>query len=93
MHRGYLPPWLLQSLGILILIGATIYWVKSGHQSALLVGAAMALIGLGAYSGIRVSISQEIDQQKLDEHKKSEEIAHDVEYLGSGDEGSEGQKK
>lgn len=60
--KAYLPPRLLQGIGLLLLIFAVGFWAVTGHQSALLVGAALSLIGLGAYSGLHVSIKQEFSQ-------------------------------
>ena len=45
-----LPPRLLQAAGLLLLFGIAAYWVLSGNESPLLVGAALTLIGVGAYS-------------------------------------------
>lgn len=61
--KAYLPPRLLQGIGVLLLLGAAIFWGVTGEQSALLVGAALSLIGLGAYSGLHVSIKQEFSQE------------------------------
>jgi hypothetical protein len=65
----YLPPWLLQTVGALTFVGASVFWAVTGHQSVLIMGAAMALIGLGAYSGLHVSINREFENQveKADE--------------------------
>ncbi len=61
MSKGqYLPPRLLQSVGVVLLVAAAIFWAVTGHQSALLVGAALSLIGLGAYSGLHISVSQDL---------------------------------
>jgi len=45
-----LPPRLLQAAGLVLLFGISVYWVLSGNESPLLVGAALTLIGVGAYS-------------------------------------------
>lgn len=55
----YLPPRLLQGIGVLLLVGAAGFWAVTGQQSALLVGAALSLIGLGAYSGLHISIRED----------------------------------
>jgi hypothetical protein len=47
--NGYLPPRILQATGLVILLFAVGFWAVTGQQSALLVGAALSLIGLGAY--------------------------------------------
>jgi hypothetical protein len=52
----YLSARLLQSIGVLLLLASAIYWAMTGNQSSLFVGAAMSLIGLGAYQGVRVTV-------------------------------------
>lgn len=47
--QDLLPPRLLQAAGLVLLFGSFGWWVFSDRESALLVGAAMSLIGLGAY--------------------------------------------
>ena len=48
--QDLLPPRLLQAAGLLLLFASFAWWMFSGHESALLVGAALSLIGLGSYS-------------------------------------------
>jgi len=60
----YLPPVLLQSTGLVLLVGAALFWALTGHQSALVMSAALSLVALGAYSGIHVSVRQEIDSNR-----------------------------
>lgn len=48
--QDLLPPRLLQAAGLIMLFGSFGWWVFSGNESALLVGAALSLIGLGSYS-------------------------------------------
>lgn len=69
MTSSYLPPRLLQGVGVLLLIGSALFWGVTGHQSALLVGAALSLIGLGAYSGLHISIKQELSDDEADVSK------------------------
>lgn len=45
-----LPPRVLQAAGLVLLFASAIFWAVSGSESALLVGAALSLIGLGSYS-------------------------------------------
>jgi hypothetical protein len=59
-EERYLSPRLLQAVGVILLVGASIYWAVTGQQSALIVSAAMGLIGLGSYAGIHISVKQEI---------------------------------
>lgn len=61
--NAYLPARLLQLLGVVLLIAAFTFWAVTGQQSALFVGAAMTLIGLGAYQGLRVTIRVTEDQE------------------------------
>ncbi len=50
MNGDLLPPRLLQAAGLLLLFASFGWWMFSGNESALLVGAALSLIGLGSYS-------------------------------------------
>lgn len=50
MNGDLLPPRLLQGAGLILLFASFGWWVYSGSESALLVGAALSLIGLGSYS-------------------------------------------
>jgi len=49
--NGYLSPKVLQGVGLLLLVGAAVFWAVTGRESVLVMGAAMSLIGLGAYKG------------------------------------------
>jgi hypothetical protein len=68
--EGYLQPRVLQAVGVLLLLGSAVFWGVTGHQSALLIGAALSLIGLGAYSGLHISIKQEL-MREADERDRS----------------------
>jgi hypothetical protein len=62
MTKGrYLPPWLLQVAGLLLIMGGAIFWAITGHQSALIVGAGLSLAALGAYSGLHVTVEKELE--------------------------------
>jgi hypothetical protein len=61
----FLPPWLIQLFGIAVVGFAIAFWAISGHESLLIMSAGMSLIGLGAFSGLRVSIRD--DQSEGDE--------------------------
>jgi 4-hydroxybenzoate polyprenyltransferase len=50
VSRKFLPPWLIQLIGILIVIGATIFWALTDRESITIIGVGMTLIGYGAYS-------------------------------------------
>lgn len=62
--NGYLPAVALQLLGVVLLIGSVVFWAVTGHESALFVGAAMSLIGLGAYQGLRITVRVEGEKQR-----------------------------
>jgi hypothetical protein len=47
----YLPPRLLQTIGVALLIGSAVFWAITGRESLVLLSSAMSLIGLGAYAG------------------------------------------
>jgi hypothetical protein len=62
MKNGtYLPPRILQVIGILLLIGSAIFWAYTGRESLLFISAALSLIGIGTVQGIRVTLSQSPD--------------------------------
>lgn len=44
------------------MVGSVVFWSLTGQQSALFVGAAMSLIGLGAYQGLRITVRVEGDK-------------------------------
>lgn len=64
--QSYLSARVLQVLGVLLLVGSTVFWALTGHQSSLFVGAAMSLIGLGSYQGLRVSVRVERERRDGD---------------------------
>lgn len=66
-QTSYLSARILQVLGALLLIGSAVFWGLTGHQSSLFVGAAMSLIGLGSYQGLRVSVRIERERTNGDE--------------------------
>lgn len=51
MPGQYLPPWLIQLVGIAIVVGAVIYWMVTSRESVTIIGVGVSLIGIGAYSG------------------------------------------
>jgi hypothetical protein len=53
----YLPPKLIQAVGVAIIVGGLIFWAVTGQQSALFVGAGISLVGLGAYSGLKIDVT------------------------------------
>lgn len=53
----YLSPVLLQLLGVVLLVGSAVFWAVTGRESVLLMGAAMSLIGLGAYRGVTKALT------------------------------------
>lgn len=54
----YLPPRLLQAVGLGLLIGFTVFWAVTGRESVLLVGAAGSLILLGRYEDVRRALTR-----------------------------------
>lgn len=45
--KGYLPPRLLQIVGLILLVGFSVFWAWTGEQSALFLTASMTLVLLG----------------------------------------------
>lgn len=56
----YLSPRSIQIVGVVLLVASAVFWAVTGQQSALLVGAAVSLCALGAYSGLHISIKQDL---------------------------------
>lgn len=44
-----LSPLVLQVTGLVLLVGTALFWGATGRESALFVGAALTLIGVGSY--------------------------------------------
>jgi hypothetical protein len=55
-----LPPRLLQIVGLLLLIGFVVFWMLTGRESVLLVGAAGSLILLGGYERARKAVTDSV---------------------------------
>jgi hypothetical protein len=68
----YLSPRILQLLGVALLVASAAFWAVTGKQSALFMAAAMSLIGLGSYQGLRVRI--EIPKETDDQREKAREL-------------------
>ena len=49
-NTDYLPAKILQIAGLLLLVAFAVIWWRTGRESELFVGAALLLIGIGAYS-------------------------------------------
>jgi hypothetical protein len=58
----YLSPVLLQLLGVALLVGSAVFWAVTGRESVLLMGAAMSLIGLGAYRGVTKALTTPLEK-------------------------------
>lgn len=50
----YLSPIILQTIGAVLVVASFIFWMVEGRESALLMSAALALVGGGAAQGIRL---------------------------------------
>lgn len=66
--KGSLPPIFLQVAGLVLLVIFVIVWVVLGIQSPLLVGAALTLVAVGSGTSAIVTVRQEIEIAKHDEH-------------------------
>lgn len=62
----YLSPRLIQGFGCLIIVAAFVVWAFTGREPLELVAAAAALIGLGSWQGIRITV-QNLDDGETDE--------------------------
>lgn len=49
MTGRYLPPWLLQIVGLVLLLGFAVFWIVTSRESVLMLGASGTLILLGRY--------------------------------------------
>jgi hypothetical protein len=63
-HQDLLPPRVLQVAGLILLFASAGFWAISGSESALLVGAALSLIGLGSYSQAVSTLRRGGDDEK-----------------------------
>ena len=54
----YLPPRVLQIVGLVLLLGFAVFWAATGRESVLLVGAAGSLILLGGYERARQALTE-----------------------------------
>jgi hypothetical protein len=68
---SYLPPRLLQVVGLILLIAFTGFWAVTGRESVLLVGAAGSLILLGNY-GRAIRSIVELAQPSVQEQAQVE---------------------
>lgn len=50
----YLSPIILQGLGAVLIIAAFVFWAVTDRESAVLIGAAISLTGVGAAQGLRL---------------------------------------
>lgn len=53
----------LQTVGLILLVAAFVFWGLTGRESALMVGAALSLIGLGAYTRARDQLLDTLDRK------------------------------
>lgn len=88
---GYLNPAILQLFGIILLVVFVVVWIiSSAHEtSAILVGAALALIGLGSAGGALVTIRQEITERSQ-QHRQDLDNALDSDSEQAPSTGGEG---
>lgn len=68
--EGLIPAWLLQVLGIVLLIAAAVFWAVTGKESVLLVSSAMSLILLGAYKNVVVSVRRKVNGHEEGDHSE-----------------------
>lgn len=64
--NNYLPPRLLQAVGLVLLVAFVVFWAVTRRESVLLVGAAMSLILLGAYGSAQQAL-REMSRREPDE--------------------------
>lgn len=60
----YLPPWVLQVIGLLLLFVFAGYWILTNRESTLLVTTAVALIGLGGYQQAGQALNKLIERDR-----------------------------
>lgn len=60
IHNGnrYLPPKIIQIVGLCLLIFSLIFWFLAGRESVLFVSSAITLIGLGSYTDLKHQLDQ-----------------------------------
>lgn len=62
MNGRYLPPWLIQLVGVSLLVAFAVIWYLTGRESVLLITTAGGLILLGGYERARQRLQDEIKQ-------------------------------
>lgn len=69
MSGRYLPPWFLQVVGILSLLGLGVVWVLTDRANPLMLAAAGALALLGDYRRAGDALAERWLASRKDEHK------------------------
>lgn len=59
-----LSPLVLQLVGLAILVAAAAFWAITERESALFVGAALTLIGVGSYERTVAKLRERLDAQR-----------------------------
>lgn len=67
--QRYLPPRLLQVIGLALLLGFAVFWALTGRESVLLVGAAGSLILLGGYERARDALTEQVKGARPDDQQ------------------------
>lgn len=57
MTGGYLPPWVLQVVGLLVFVFFVGFWAVTGRVEPTLLAAAGGLIGAGLYADARRALT------------------------------------
>lgn len=71
MGSSPLPPRLLQIIGLSLLIAFVVYWMITGKESELLVGAAVSLVLAAQYERVRTVLRDVTKPGPLQSHERS----------------------
>lgn len=69
----FLPPWLLQVFGLLLIAAFSIHWWLTGQESALLVGVGVTLATLGGLNGANQRLKRRLYKGRREEEDDDSE--------------------
>lgn len=79
MGQSPLPPRLLQIVGLGLLIAFVVYWMITGKESELLVGAAVSLVFAAQYERVRTMLRDPTKPGALQGDERSKHPRGDTE--------------
>lgn len=59
----FLPPRLIQAVGIAIVVFGVVFWAVTARESYLIMAAGMSLVGMSWFSKVRISIEDRPEKE------------------------------